>query len=159
MNSIKSILYPLVITFFGVICYLLLVFLEVTWVYNAVTPLSGPIEQWIPGFQEFGTYGIIVAWFAAVLWFVFAHWILKVNKFGQAGKRVVWALFTMLALLPVVVFSILQSLQSPLQEGMLVPPLIYLLNFIITFYLATLLFSPSAFKYAPVLAKAVRRWW
>ena len=159
MNSLKSILYPLVITFIGVLCYLMLIFLEVTWVYNTVTPISGPIEQWLPEFQEYATYGIIIACLSAVLWFIFAQWIFKVNKFTAAGKRVAWGLFTLFALLPVVVFSIIQTLQSPVQEGMLVPPLIYLLNFIITFYLATLLFSPASFKYAPVLAKVVRRWW
>lgn len=159
MNSLKIILYPLVITFFGIICYLMLIFLEVTWVYNTVTPLSGPIEQWMPEFLEYGTYGILVAWLSAVLWYVFAQWIMKVNDISDSGKRIVWGLFTVVALLPVVVFSIIQSLQSPAQEGMFVPPLIYLLNFFITFYVSTLLFSPLSFKYAPILAKFVRRWW
>ena len=132
MKLLKIIGYPLLMTLFAVLCYLLLVFLEVIWIYNSVNPLSGSIEQWIPEFQQYATYAIIEAWLFAALWYVFAQWIMKVNKFNAAGKRIVWGLFTLLAVLPVVVFSIIQSIQSPVQEGLLVPPLIYLLNFIIT---------------------------
>lgn len=159
MRFIKAVSFPLLISCFGALCYLLLVFLELTWVYNTVIPVSGTIEKWIPGFQEFATYGIIVAWLSAQIWYALAQWVFKVNKFSEAGKRIVWGLLAFLAFLPVVVFSIIQSIESPVQEGFIFPPLIYLLNFIITFYLPTLLFSPSSFKYSPILAKSVRRWW
>jgi len=158
MKFAKIMLFLFLISGFGFLCYFLLIFFELIWVYNMVIPLTGTIEKWIPGFQEFATYGIIVAWISALLWYVLAQWVFKVNKFSNAGKRLVWGLFTLLALLPAVVFSIIQSIESPLQEGFVIPPLIYLLNFIIAFYVPTLLFSPSSFKYAPIPAKLVRRW-
>ena len=158
MKLTKFIGYPLLITLFGFFCYLLLIFLEVIWVYNSVNPLSGSIEQWVPEFQQYATYSIVEAWLFAAIWYIFAQWIMKVNTFSAAGKRIVWGIFTLLAFLPVVVFSIIQSIQSPVQEGLLIPPLIYLLNFFITFYIPTLLFSPSSFKYAPLMATFIRRW-
>ncbi|NIM16672.1 MAG: hypothetical protein GTO45_32200 [Candidatus Aminicenantes bacterium] len=159
MKLFKIIGFPLAITGFALGCMILLFFAEEIWVYNMVNPLSGTIEQWIPEFKKYAIYGIIGAWLCAMIWYAAAQWGMKVNKFSEAGKRYVWWLFTVLALLPVVIFSIIQAIKSPLQEGLVFPPLIYFLNFIITFYLPTLFFSPSSFKYAPVPAKFFRRWW
>ncbi|MGD2087184.1 MAG: hypothetical protein PVH61_13455 [Candidatus Aminicenantes bacterium] len=159
MKLFKIIGFPLAITGFSIGCLILLFFAEEIWVYNMVNPLDGTIEQWIPEFKQYAIYSIIWAYLCAMIWYAAAKWGMKVNEFSQSGKRYVWWLFTVLALLPVVIFSIMQAIQSPLQEGMVVPPFIYFLNFIITFYLPTLFFSPSSFKYAPVPAKFFRRWW
>jgi len=159
MNPIKKILYLLLVSSFGALAVLLLVFLEEIWVYNMVTPLSGTIERWLPSFREYALYGILIAWVAALVWYVLAQWVLKVNKYKESGKRAVWLTLTLVAILPVIIFSVIQSIDSPLQEGFVIPSLMYLLNFIISFYLPTLLFSPSSFKFAPIPAKSIRRWW
>ena len=144
------------ITFFAVLFYFALIHLEESLVYNMVIPMAGMnTEQWVSAFRKLAVIGIGVAWISAILWYVTAQWSIKVNKFSEAGKRAIWSLFFLFPVLTIVVIILLLP---QAQEGSYISYFLQFLNGILSYYLGTLLFSPSSFKYTPPLAKVFRRW-
>jgi hypothetical protein len=144
------------ITFIAILFYFGLVHLEENLIYNMVIPIPGvTIDQWIEAFRKLALIGISVAWTSAVLWYVTAQWGMKVNFFKNAGKRTIWFLYFLLPVLAAVVIILLHP-QS--QEGAWISYALQFINGILSYYLSTVWFSPSAFKYTPPLAKIFRPW-
>lgn len=144
------------ISLIAVLFYFVLIQLEENLIYNFLIPQAGmTIEQWLEAFRRMGVIGIGVSWLAALSWYVSAQWFFKVNSFKEAGKRVVWALHF---LFPVIAIVITILLIPKAQEGSYLSYFILFINGILSYYLSTLLFSPSSFKYAPPLARVFRRW-
>jgi hypothetical protein len=156
MKVLKIIRNLVGITLISVLFYFALIHLEESFIYSMVVPMAGmTINQWIDKFRHMALIGIGVAWLAALSWYVSAQWFFKVNSFKEAGKRVVWALHF---LFPVIAIVITILLIPKAQEGSYLSYFILFINGILSYYLSTLLFSPSSFKYAPPLARVFRRW-
>lgn len=144
------------ITFIAVVFYFGLIHLEENLIYNMVIPLAGvTIDQWIEKFRSLAVIGIGVSWLSALLWYVTAQWSIKVNNFKESGKRIMWLLFFLFPVLTVVVIILLLP---QAQEGSYICYFLQFINGFLSFYLSTLFFSPSSFKYTPPLAKYLRRW-
>lgn len=119
---------------------------------------TGPnilLDEWRELFRIWATFGITIAALSALMWYALGQWVFSLNDWGAAGKRAVWAL---LLLLPLGAFAAGWLLTPPVQEGAYLATVFYLMNNVAVYYLATLLFSPSSFKYTPMGAAAVRRW-
>lgn len=144
------------ITLVAVIFYFALIYLEENLIYNVVVPMAGmTINQWIDKFRQLAISGISVAWFTSLAWYVSAQWLFKVNSYKNAGKRVVWTLYFLFPILTIVITILLIP---SAQEGAFLSYFILFINGLLSYYLGTLLFSPSSFKYAPPLAMIFRRW-
>jgi hypothetical protein len=144
------------ITFIAVIFYFILIHLEENLIFNSVLPLAGvTINQWIEKFRHLALIGIGIAWASALFWYVSGQWMIKVNNYKEGSKRVIWALFFLFPVLTIVV-TILLLPQA--QEGSFISYFLLGLNGVLSYYLGTVGFSPSSFKYTPPLAKILRRW-
>ena len=126
--------------------------------YNTVVPPAGVTsEQWLDSFRHWAIIGIITAGAAALLWYIFAQLVFKINRWEKSGKRVIWILFV---LLPVVAIILGIVFTKQAQEGAFWAYVFYTLNGLLCYYLATALCSPSSFKYTPLLASQFwRRVW
>jgi hypothetical protein len=92
----------------------------------------------------------------ALVWLVLGKWFFNMNNWRRAdNKRLVWFVFfvvSALAALPGI------FLTPAVQEGGRLAYAFYFINDLALFYVSTLCFSASSFKYAPPLAALVRRW-
>jgi hypothetical protein len=121
---------------------------------------TGPnltLDEWRESFKFWAWIGFVVAAGAAVLWFIWAQWGISLNYWGNVkNKRWTWLLIVVFPLGAVM----LGYLRTPtVQDRGYLATGFYLLNNVVLYYLLTLLFSPSSFKYTPLGAAAVRRWW
>ncbi len=156
MNILRIIRNLLAITFIAVIFYLILIYLEEPVLYDQVMPQAGnTAEEWLDGFRPLALIVIAAAWLFAVLWYVLAQWCMKVNYYNQAGKRPIWFLCFAVPILAIVV-TILFIPKA--EEGVYFAYIFQFLNGVLIYYLSTLWFSPSSFKYTPPMAKVFRRW-
>lgn len=137
--------------------FLLLVFVEENNILNelVVPQADVTLEEWLESFRRWGTVGIAASLAASLLWYAAGQFLFRVNDWRDAGKRHIWSL---LFLIPVAaaVAGIVFTRQA--QEGALIAYVFYVVNGLLSYYLSTVLFSPSSFKYAPVGASKVRRW-
>ena len=120
---------------------------------------TGPditLDAWRDSFRYWAALGIAIALSVALFWFVLGQWVFSMNRWsGANNKRTVWfglMVVTILAAIPGVILT------PPVQEGGRMAWLLYLANNLTVFYLATLLLSPSSFKYTPWGASLLRRW-
>lgn len=122
---------------------------ESQWLESLV--ITGPeitLDEWRVLFSYWAGIGIAISVVAALLWFVLGQWVFSMNRWSTANnKRNVWLMLGAVALaaaLPGIL------LMPAVQEGGRIAWPFYLLNNIGVFYLSTLIFSPSSFKYAPL---------
>jgi hypothetical protein len=113
-------------------------------------------DAWLELFRHWATISIGLALAAAVVWFVLGQWFYVINDWSKANnKRLVWIgllLVSALAAVPSVFVT------PPVQEWGRLAWVFYLVNNLALYYLATLWFSPSSFKYQPPLATILRYW-
>ena len=120
---------------------------------------TGPditLDAWRELFRHLAQLGIAVALLAALFWFLLGQWVFGMNRWTNANKkRTVWLgllVVSALAVVPGVVLT------PAVQEWGRLAWAFDLLNNLSLYYLATLLFSPSSFKYVPWLATSLRYW-
>jgi hypothetical protein len=119
---------------------------------------TGPnitLDEWRKSFRDWAMLGIGVALVAALMWYALGQWGFRLNRWVNAGKRGVWAL---MFVLPLGAFVAAYLLTPPVQEGDILATVFYLVNNVAVYYLATVWFSPSSFKYTPVGATVLRYW-
>ncbi len=144
--------------------FFLLVILGEVLIFEAYPPQlpdTGTTEQqqqqwmWIASFESWARVCVAIAGAASLLWYGLAQWTFKIRNEGKGSeKRVVWGL---LFLFPIVA-GIVSCILVDRAEKMWIAYLFFILNGLIPYYLATLLFSPASFKYIPWGAKQIRRW-
>jgi hypothetical protein len=146
------------IAFVGVLFALLTIYVEDPFLDSRVTTGANLLmDDWRLLFRYWSIFGIVIAALSAMVWFVFGQWSVNLNNWTKANKkRVIWLLFL---LLPCAAFVTAWLLTPPLQEGAMVVTVFYLLNNIAVYFFATILFSPSSFKYTPWGAASLRRGW
>jgi hypothetical protein len=138
------------------ILFLLLLGFEETRLENLVEPVAGMrLPAWLADFRFWGRAGIVTSLIAGFVWYVVAQWKFKIDRLKDRQRRLTWALLFLLpgaATLAAVYFT------KPVQAGAWLANVFYCLNSLAVYYLETALFSPVAFKYAPLFAQKVRFW-
>lgn len=120
-------------------------------------PEGVKIEQWMASFQKWAFICAGSAVVASLAWYLLAHGVFKINRWEDTGKRPAWLFLFFLPIIAIVVSIIcVERAESGLRFEQWI---FFLINGLIPYYFATLLFSPSSFKYTPVGAKYIRRWW
>ncbi len=144
------------ITGIAFIFYLILTQLEKGLLQDMVYPIAGiSIDNWIEQFSLLGFIGLIVAWISSLLWYITAEWFLKINSSKRSGGRIIWFL---IFAMPIVTAGITILLIPGAQKGYFFSAVLQFVNITMSYYLATVFFSPSAFKFTPLGAKFLRRW-
>jgi hypothetical protein len=120
---------------------------------------TGPnitLDAWRELFRYWATLGIGIAMLAALFWFALGKGFFSMNDWtGANKKRTVWFGLLVVSALAVVPGVLLTP---AVQEWGRLAWVFYLVNNLAVYYLATLCFSPSSFKYQPPLAMSLRYW-
>jgi len=124
--------------------------------YNCISGVPSSLEEWLGIFKHSSSWIVGSSLFGAVIWYMLAQWIYKINNWPNADKRDVWC---MLMLIPLFVAMIAAFSMPWPQEGKLCLASMFFLNTLIPYYAITAPFSPSSFKYVPIGAQLFRRWW
>ena len=124
--------------------------------YERVIPAEEvTLDLWMASFRYWATWVIGCALVASLSWYALGQWGFKLNEWENAKKRPVWFL---LAVLPIIV-GIVAVISTPdARAGHYWAYAFYFFNGIMVYYLATVLFSPTSFKYTPPGAAIVRQW-
>ena len=121
---------------------------------------TGPnitLDEWRQVFTHWAQFGLAVAIAAGLFWFILGQWVFGLNRWSNANKkRNTWWLglfaVAMLGVVPGFVFT------PAVQEWGRLAWVCYVVNNLALYYLTTVLFSPSSFKYVPWLAMRLRYW-
>lgn len=138
------------------VCWSAMQYGEYQWLYDRVIPTPGvKREQWVDAFKGWATIGIAVSLAASLLWYGLERFSFRFNSWNK-NYLVVWLLLLLLPL-AFIVLSCLFTRQA--QEGSGNSAYVfYIANNLLTYYLATSLFSPPSVMFTPVGAKYLR-WW
>lgn len=122
-----------------------------------VKPQHGiTFERWIPEYHDWvlviGTTSLV----CSLGWLIISKLMFKVNSPNDTGRRLYWAcgLFLQLG-----IFTVVQILKTPVKEGNLALASIFFLLALFGYYIPTVLFTPSSYKYAPLGASVIRTKW
>lgn len=139
---------------------LLAVFVEPLLLYEVVSGIpqsAGTLDNWIDDFIRWALYGIVAALGAALIWYgVGQTWIWPVEGVEDSDRRPAWIVSFAL---PVFVWVITVAMLEAPEEGAWAAYLLALLNNVLCYYLATLLFSPASYRDTPLGAGPVRSMW
>ena len=143
---------------FIVVVFFLLVYLEL-WFLDVNPPqLPDGVEkdQWKASFQRWAFVCVGAAGFASLLWYGIAQWVFEINRWEDGGKRSWWVFLFFLPIVAIILSVIfVERAESGLRFEQCV---FFIINGLLSYYLATLLFSPASFKYTPAGAKYIRHW-
>lgn len=143
---------------FIIILFIFLVYAELWFfdTYPSQLPDGVTMEQWKASFQMWAFICVASAGLASLLWYLFAQCTFKINRWEDSRKRPQWILCFILPS-AAIVFSVIFVKKA--EGGLRAEQLIFfVVNGLLSYYLSTLLFSPSAFKYIPIGAKRIRHW-
>lgn len=112
-------------------------------------------EEWIVNFQEWALVCVAAAGVTSFLWYGLGQGVFKTKTHRTYGKRGWWlSLFILPAVAICVSILFIEKADSSLWSAYFC----FFLNGMGLYYIATVLFSPVAVKYTPILAKQFRRW-
>ena len=105
------------------------------------------MEQWMES-TELGAYVRVVAAAAAsFLWYGFGQNVFKTNNEKSYGKRGLWGFLFVLPMCAVI-FSIFSVEEA--ESSLWLVYLCFVVNGLVPYYVATVLFSPVSVKYTPI---------
>jgi hypothetical protein len=121
---------------------------------------TGPditLDAWRDLFKDWAKLGVVVALFAAFLWYAQGQWFFILNNLTNANKKKRWV---WLALLGVALLAAVPGdlLTPRVQEWGRLATVFYVANNFLAYYVVTLVWSPSSFKYMPLGATTLRYW-
>ncbi len=119
-------------------------------------PPTVTLGEWKASFQLWISVCVGCAGAASLLWYVLAQWIFKINRWKDTGKRSTW--IWLYLLLPFVAFIISAIFVKRVESSLTWIYLFFFLTGLFHYYIATVLFSPSSFKFTPLGAKYIRYW-
>ena len=110
-------------------------------------PTHLEMDQWMESFELWALICVGAATVASFLWYGFGQNVFKANNKKSYGKRGLWGF---LFILPAcaVIFSIL--LIEEAESSLWLAYLCFVVNGLVPYYLATVLFSPVSVKYTPI---------
>ena len=151
--------YIIIILFFICVFSLLIVFGEL-YFFDVNPPQlreGTTIEQWKVGFQRWAYVCAGVSGAVSLLWYILAQWHFKINKWKDTeSNRWMWFLFWFLCLTLPIIFIVARVGVEEVESSPIWVYVFFVVNGLLPYYLITLFFSPSAFKYIPIGAKRVR---
>jgi hypothetical protein len=132
-------------------------FAETYWLQDRVVPIAATrLPEWIADFQLWSFVGIVGSLLLSSLpWYLLGQWGLSFTQWNR-NYRPIWALFL---IVPIALGVASCLFTKPTIEGSNWACAFYFLNNLLTFYLASLLFSPAPVMYVPLGAEVVRRGW
>lgn len=149
--------------FIGIVVIFLVFFFVVIelelWFLDANQPdLPSDLKypEWEASFQKWLSVCVICAGAASILWYVFAQWVFKINRWEDTGKRTTWIVFYFV--LPFVACILSGIFVKKTESSLTGVYLFFFLTGVIQYYITTVLFSPSSFKFTPIGAKYIRYW-
>jgi hypothetical protein len=157
---VRSIFFLVLTILMSALCLLLVYLLASLFIRLAlVEPEDGSvdIEDWASEYIKWaGLYGIGITALGNLLWYVLAQWVFHVDEYKKSEKRKVWISFFLFPIAGVII-SLMILVFNPIQSGI---PWVVLFSLvpILCYWITTLLFSPSSFKYNPWGASAIRHW-
>lgn len=122
-------------------------------VFGLRAPMT--IQLWSERFADLPFWTLTVAVAAVAVWYL-ALLCRPVNRPGRAGARLFW--LSLLFVAPAVSVWACYQLPPASYRTMLEARLFIVLYPVVFYYLATVLFSPPAYKYSPPGAGWLRRW-
>ena len=154
MKHIGHIVGILIVTAF----FLLLVYLQREFLDRNLPQLPDGVtpQQWVGSFIGWAHFCVVSAAIASLLWYGLAQWVFKIRKWEDTEKRPWWIALCILPLAAIIASCIFVKRA---EDGLRLEQCIFfLINGLFSYYISTVLFSPSSFKYTPVLAKRIRYW-
>ena len=110
-------------------------------------------QDWIANFEFWAYICVGSAIVASILWYIFAQRVFKTDNQKSYGKRGRWGF---LFLLPAVAIGASILLVEQAKSSLWLAYMFFIVNGLLPYYLATLVFSPVAVKYTPIGAKGIR---
>jgi hypothetical protein len=134
----------------GAIAAVLIQF-EETWLWSIVDPVAGTkIEDWIDAYQLGAWYSLLTASMMSILWFGYS----LIDSGRDGDGRSTWIAF--LATAVFVSMSVCYVSFAGAQSGDRFGYAAVAVNAVLVFWPATVFCSPSAHRYAPLGARALR---
>ena len=144
------------------IAFITVLFLFVAYLESLLLDTNPPqlpegvtIEQWMASFQMWAIFCVASAGVTSLLWYVLGQWVFNIDKWEGSGKRMLWVLLFIVPIITIIASCICVERT---ESSLMVVYVFFFFNGVLPYYFATLLFSPSAFKYTPALAKQIRFW-
>lgn len=119
-------------------------------------PSNLTLGEWKASFELWISVCVGCAGAASLLWYILAQWIFKINRWQDTEKRSTW--IWLYFLLPFAAFIISVICVKRTDSSQTWIYLFFFLTGLVHYYIATLLFSPSSFKFTPIGAKYIRHW-
>ena len=113
------------------------------------TPPELTLEEWVTNFQFWASMVGLSATMAALIWCVLGEWVFVIEAAGDADKKIVWLLLTLIPLGFTVWVSLFRTFPVQTGYGQILAYFFYLINIISAYFIATACFSPPAVKYNP----------
>lgn len=110
-------------------------------------PIDLTMDEWMDSFQLWAYVCVGAATVVNILWYILGQNVFKANNGKSYGKRGLWGF---LFILPAcaIIFSIL--LIEEAESSLWLAYLCFVVNGLLPYYLATVLFSPVSVKYTPI---------
>lgn len=111
------------------------------------------VEEWVKQFADLAMLAIGAALVAAILWYVWAEYMAKIDYSGRTSSRPIWIL---LMVIPIVAAEYGCLKVPAAASGAWLAYAFLWLNAIFTYWLATAMFSPSRVKTVVVMSDGPR---
>jgi hypothetical protein len=111
---------------------------------------------WLVNFRDLGLKCLLVALVITALWNIIGYFGYYISDWKKAGGRNVWSALAGLLLIAIVLTGYIFTLETQ-DIGRYLATLIYAVNGIIIYWIATVIQSPSPVKFAPIGAIQIRK--
>ena len=155
----RDILFIVLMICFGAVVWFGVIRLEL-YVLDRIPPElpDTDLEEWKASFQYWARIIVVAACLMSIIWYTLGRWCFKINKIKGAGKRHWWVLFILVPI-AAIISGVIGIAEAKASLGLYLAWLSFCGNVFVCYYLSTLFFSPSSFKYTPWGASGIRRWW
>lgn len=153
MNKVRDVAFTIIL---GLLFWALMMYGEARVLEDRVVPMAGTkLPEWLDNFKQWSTSGIAGSTLTGLVWYGLGDRIFKFREWNK-NFRPIWY---MLLLVPLVLTVVNCWFTRQANEGGFLAYAFYSVNNLLTFYLATLLFSPPPVMYTPPGAEVARRFW
>ena len=116
-------------------------------------PIDLTMDEWMDSFQLWTCVCVGAATVTNILWYILGQNVFKADNGKSYGKRGLWGFLFVLPMCAVI-FSIFFIEEA--ESSLWLAYLCFVVNGLLPYYLATVLFSPVSVKYTPIGAEQIR---